>query len=272
MCAILFVVSWSTFARQTDGMAVDVLDVGQGDGIVIRTPGQQTIVIDGGPSDDFSAEVSRKVPFYDRNIALLILTHPHEDHVHGLVNLLSDYHVERVALTGVVAQSETYSEFLRLIEQQHIPIDYVHRGKVYDFGERVSMHILAPIEDLHGKKVDDLNDSSIVATLQFDTIDFMFTGDAGENIEKEMLADGDPLDVEVLKAGHHGSRYSSSDAFLDAMTPDVALISDGKNNRYGHPHKELLDRLTQHHIPIYRTDLLGDIEVKTDGKTFTVSP
>lgn len=272
VCAILFVVSWVTFARQTDGMAVDILDVGQGDGIVIRTPGQQTIVIDGGPSDDFSAAVSRRVPFYDRTIDLVLLTHPHEDHIHGLVNLFSDYSVRRVAMTGVVAHNETYSEFLRLIKQQGIPIDYVYRGKEYDFGQGVRMRILAPAEDFSGKKVDDLNDSSIVATLQFNTVDFLFTGDAGEGVERDILATGDPVDVEILKVGHHGSRFSSSEEFLDATSPDVALISDGKNNRYKHPHDELIDRLIRRGIPTYRTDLTGDIEVWTDGNTYSVTP
>jgi competence protein ComEC len=248
-------------------LSVYFLNVGQGDGIYIRTPGGQDIVIDGGPDARIVAALGKVMPFWDTEIDVLLLTHPHADHVAGLVDILKRYKVDAVYYTGVNYSSGVYSEFLNLIKEKNIPLRAVIAGDHIPLFGAGEFDVLWPKESLDGRKVDDLNNSSIVAKLVFGDIDFLFAGDAEEKVEKELLAGGKSLDVDLLKLGHHGSKTASSQEFLKAITPEYAVISCGKNNDFGFPHLLVLRRLARLGVEIFRTDLNGTVVARTDGKT-----
>ena len=253
--------------RGADMLSVYFLNVGQGDGIYIRTPGGQDIVIDGGPDARIVAALGKVMPFWDTEIDVLLLTHPHADHVAGLVDILKRYKVDAVYYTGVNYSSGVYSEFLNLIKEKNIPLRAVIAGDHIPLFGAGEFDVLWPKESLDGRKVDDLNNSSIVARLVFGYTSFLFAGDAEEKVEKKLLAGGKSLDVDLLKLGHHGSKTASSQEFLKAITPEYAVISCGKNNNFGFPHLLVLRRLARLGVEIFRTDLNGTVVARTDGKT-----
>lgn len=267
-----------------------VLDVGQGDSIVVQTPSNRVILIDGGGHYDTlpgagMSDVGEKVvvPFLrhegiDR-IDVLILTHPHGDHVGGLPAVLR---AERVGVvldgTCLPYPSPAYREFLQLIKDDHVPYRHAVRGMKLDFGDGVTGEILnPPAEGLpYGTGNDDktMNDYSAVLRLAYGRTHFMLDGDAEEEAEENMLAAYPPgdLQADALKVGHHGSRNASSDAWLAAVQPRYGVISCGLHNAFGHPHEEALQRLAAHHVQVYRTDHDGAVEVISDGTHVWAAP
>ena len=245
------------------------LDVGQGDSIFIETPHKMQVLIDGGPDMKVLGQLSAVMPFYDRNIDLMILTHPQEDHMFGLVEVLKRYRVGRVLMTGVNYPTGTYKEFKRVIEEKNIPVTIARAGQKINLGDGALIDILYPFENISGTDfAGDVNDTSIAALVSFGAEKFLTMGDAGIKEETEIANSGQNTDIDVLKVSHHGSRFSTSQFFLEKTTPAITLISAGARNRYGHPTKETLERLAD--IPLYRTDMQGRIAVTTDGKGLAV--
>jgi len=262
------VLSWSVFATRPDhNLHIYFLDVGQGDATLIRTPEGSDILIDGGPDETVLSEIGEILPFWDRKIELVILTHPDSDHLLGLVSVMERYAVDEIWKTGIDYQSSIYTEFLNLIDNQGIKSEDVWQGKQSIFDQQVDLEVLAPFDCLSGNKVKDTNSTSIVCRLDFKGESFLFTGDAPIKIEQEFLAQNVALKSTVLKVGHHGSRNSTSREFLEAVLPEIATISCGKDNRFNHPHKEVLDNLALVNSKVVRTDLAGRIEIiVSDGK------
>ncbi|MDO8571172.1 MAG: ComEC/Rec2 family competence protein [bacterium] len=260
-----------TFGDSTT-LTIDVFDVGQGDAILIRTPYHQSILIDGGGDATVQEKLGRTLPFYDRELDLVLLTHPHADHVNGLPGVLRHYDIRKVLATDIAHENSGYAEFLKTVKEKHIPLEGARAGKIFRLGPDLTLEILTPNEDLSDRHIEDLNDSSIVARLIYRKKSFLFTGDAGRDVEESLLSGHVDLDSDVLKVGHHGSEGATTEHFLDSVTPEVALISVGKKNRYGHPHTALLERLMKHGIKTYRTDQEGDIRIKSDGETIHVQP
>lgn len=251
-------------------LRVAVLDVGQGDAILIRTPQEQNILIDGGPGSAVLERLAEQLPFYDRTVDLLILTHPHADHVNGLVDVLRRYTVRRVLYTGALHTSQKYLDFLALIRDRGIPLEIVDAPRDIMLGGGIDLRLLYPLRSFRDESVQELNDTSIVAKLSYGDSSFLFTGDAEAVVERELLErDTAVLNADVLKVGHHGSDSSSTGAFLDAVSPDYAAISVGAGNRYGHPHASTLDKLRRRGVRIFRTDEDGTIVFVTDGKEIT---
>ncbi|MBU1146685.1 MBL fold metallo-hydrolase, partial [Patescibacteria group bacterium] len=221
--------------------------------------------IDGGPTNAVVEKLGENMPFYDREIDLMILTHPHADHLVGLIEVLKRYEVKKILTTGAINSTPDYLAWLEEIKNQNIPMEIVSAGQILDFGENLKMEIFYPVENFVGKQPDDLNSTSIVAKLIFGDTSFLFTGDAEEEAEEKMIARGVDLKADVLKVGHHGSRNATSQNFLEKVQPKFAVISVGAKNTFGHPNKTILNRLEKNGVEIFRTDQDGDIRFLSDG-------
>ncbi|OGY78027.1 MAG: hypothetical protein A2550_01875 [Candidatus Jacksonbacteria bacterium RIFOXYD2_FULL_43_21] len=258
-------------------------DVGQGDAAYIRTAGGQDILIDAGPSDVILSKLGEAMPFYDRTLDIIILSHPHADHSTGLVGVLNNYSVRQVYLTGVVHTSSEYLEFLKLLknhpEIEKIKID--HRFNV-DLGNETELQFLYPDFDVAAAMAiktypflkENLNNSSVVVRLVAGDQSFLFLGDIEKDVEAYLLtsqsrsisvqsATGDFswLKSTVIKIPHHGSKTSSTIPFLTAVSPQTAVVSVGAGNSFGHPSPIVLKRLSDLEIKTLRTDLEGDIVI-----------
>jgi competence protein ComEC len=242
---------------------VHIIDVGQGDSIYIQLPGNNDILIDGGDNNKGSVVVSYLKNHGVDDIELLIATHPHADHIGGLDDVLAAFKVERVVDNGMSADTATYRDYLAAVRAEGCPHQKAMSGQSWTFGS-CALKVLGPVKD-HG----DANNNSVVCLLDCGEIEFLFTGDAEAEAEADLT--GRPIAAEILKVSHHGSRTSTSQAFLDAVRPGVAVICVGAGNRYGHPHRETLDKLAAAKVKVYRTDLNGTVVVTTDGRTYTVA-
>ncbi|HDQ22846.1 MAG TPA: MBL fold metallo-hydrolase [Candidatus Uhrbacteria bacterium] len=264
---IFFFLIGLTVNLQKDRQNLEVvfLDVGQGDAILIKTPYEQNILIDGGPDNSVLSQLGRNLAFFDKELDLVILTHPHADHVTGLVEILRRYKVKKVLLTGVLHTAPDYQAFLKEIASQEIETEIANSWREIDLGPDLVLEILYPWSDLSQQKVENLNNSSIVAKLVYKNNSFLFTGDAEIEVEKELIAAGLDLSAQVLKVGHHGSKSSSSLYFLAKVKPQYAVICAGQNNKFDHPHLRTLDNLEKLGIKILRTDQLGTIKFIGDG-------
>jgi len=262
--AILIGVSLFQFSGESKGLEVNFFDVGQGDSILIKTPDHQRILVDGGPDNKIVTKLGENLPFYDKNIDLMILTHPHADHLTGLIEVLKRYKVKKVLSTGVLQTTSEYIKWLEEIKKQKIPMEVAKAGQTMDFGGKTKIEILFPAEDLTGKKVNSLNGTSIVFKLIFDKTSFLFTGDAEKEVEDKLIGSAD-LKADVLKVAHHGSKYSTSQAFLEKVKPQIAVISVGAKNTFGHPSQMTLNRLARAGAKVFRTDKDGDVKIVSDG-------
>lgn len=257
-------------------LQVVFFDIGQGDAIFINTPYDQQILIDGGPDDTVLQKLGEYMPFYDRDLDLIILTHPHADHVSGLVEVLKRYAVDEVWLTGVTHTSGAYLEFLDALKNNGAetrlivkPENLVFRSSDDQTALPITLQALYPLTGFHEQTIDDLNDSSIVTRLVYGENEFLFTGDAGTEIEHQLLDTDFDLFADVLKIGHHGSTYSTTQEFLTAVNPTYAVIQSGAANSYGHPHRRVLDLLKKFGVKILRNDQLGDIVITGNGQHLT---
>lgn len=251
-------------------LKVAFLDIGQGDAIYIESPSGNQMLIDGGAGKAVLRELSKVMPFYDRSLDVVLATHADSDHVGGLPNVLGKYKVGLFLETGVPGESSAYQELESRIMNYELSGKVkkvlVRRGMVVDLGQGAILEILFPDRDPSGMET---NTASIVARLVYGENEFLLTGDSPSAIEHYLISlDGahqGSLQSDVLKAGHHGSKTSTSPEFVSAVSPEYAIVSAGKDNRYGHPHQEVLDTLTNFGAKILRTDEIGRIVFKSDG-------
>jgi beta-lactamase superfamily II metal-dependent hydrolase len=200
----------------------------------------------------------------------MVVTHPDADHITGLPVVIENYPVANVALTGQVHTTRIYERLLTDIRDQELNAIETRTGTLIPFDSAVQVEVLGP-DDRFVQDEGDSNNASIVIKLTYGTVSFMLTGDAENEEEQAILMSGADLRSTVLKVGHHGSRGSTSEAFLTAVGPQVGVISAGEGNRYGHPHQELLDRLQRAGVQIYRTDQHGTVTLTTDGSTVSIT-
>lgn len=263
-CLVIFLTSlgigyWQSL--EPKDLRVWFADVGQGDGIIIRTPNHTNIIIDGGPNMDFIKTVDEKLPLTDPSIDLMIITHPDADHITGLIGLLKVNRVKQILMTGAVGTSNTFKSLSSLITENHIPVIKAVAGQELNFGE-VRAKILWPPKNYQFSS-KDLNQSSIVLEMSYGRQDFLFTGDAPEDVEATLIKTKALNKVEVLKISHHGSKSATSENFLKIIKPQYAILSVGLNNKYGHPTPSIINLLQNLGIQIYRTDYQGDILVES---------
>ena len=260
-------------------LKVVVLDVWQGDAIFIRTPDDYRVLIDGGqnasPFSSFDAGYDVVIPYLEviekiNSIDTLVMTHPHNDHVGGLLAVLKHIKVKEVLDPGMDYPSGTYDQFLALIEEHNITYRIVRDGEVLHWGKKVRVITFGPVRIYHGTNSDP-NNNSIVLKLIYKRISFLFTGDCEEASEIDMVNKyGENLRSFFLKAPHHGSATSIVDEFLDAVSPRYAFISVGKHNKFGHPSPRTIEKYMKRGIEVYRTDLQGTIVILTDGVHYSV--
>ena len=235
--------------------------------------GSQQVLVDGGPSPQaISLELGSQMPFWDRTIDLLVLTHPHSDHLAGLVEVLRRYQVGQVLYPDWDYKSPVYDEWSRLIEEKGIQRTIARAGQQIDLGDGAVMHVLSPqAAPLTGTE-SDIDNNSVVLRLSLGDVSFLLTADIMKEAEWELIRKRADLTSTVLKVAHHGADTSTTPEFLAVVNPRVAVISVGADNKFGHPSGEVLDRLQKSLGPgnIYRTDRQGTIEFVTDGKRLWV--
>lgn len=257
-------------SSQPDGqLHVAFLNVGQGDAIFIQTPTGRQVLVDGGfyPSV-LNDQLGRQMPFWDRAIDLVVATHPDADHVSGLVGVFERYRVERLLTDGSgVGESPIYDEVLLAAAGDKTAVFPVHAGEIIHIDDGVDLHILHPGDQ---RDAESRNENSVSVRLVYGQFSLLLTGDAEGKAEQAMLRSGLPLQSLVFKAGHHGSRTSSSADFLAAVQPQIVIISAGTGNSFGHPHPETLQRLAAIGATVLRTDELGTIEFISDGVGYRI--
>lgn len=278
LLVVAVVLVWSPVVARGEsyGLKVWFFDVGQGDAQFLDFSDGNQILVDGGPDGKALQGLGKAMPFYDRDIDIMILTHPHKDHIFGLIEVLKRYKVGKIILPEVDFESAFYKEFLQIAREKNIPLGYLGDGDEIKIGEFAEFDFLSPRKndnnknftvenESFGAKGQDLNDSSLVSKFIYGDNVILFMGDAGENIEKEILVKGHNIKADILKVGHHGSKYSSSEEFLKAVSPEYAVIQAGEDNKYGHPTEQTLERLSAIGSKILRNDLDGDILFQLSG-------
>jgi competence protein ComEC len=241
-------------------------DVGQGDGIYIRTPEGSDIVIDGGPDNSILLCLRENMPFWDRTIELVILTHPDADHYTGLVSVEEHYRIKSFATSFTPKETPGYQVLADELLAQGAVQRFICQGDKFSFEDGLHLSIVWPRSCTIGST--DKNDNSVVTLLEYKDLQILMTGDAEEHI-------GDFYqsivgDIDILKVPHHGSKDGVDGEYLEAIKPEVAILSVGAKNRYKHPSTDILNILEAHNIRILRTDKSGDIKVKSDGDTYNI--
>lgn len=252
-------------AESQHNLIIHFFDVGQGDGIFIELPNHVQVLIDGGPTSAILAKLGDVMPFWDHTIDLVILTHPHADHVDGLIDVLKRYNVGMVIESGAAYATPDYNEWNRLLKEKNISVVYARRGQKIALSDISILDILSPTKELAGARFTNIHDSMVVSKLSYGSTTALLMGDTEAPIEYELMGSGIPLGADVLKIGHHGSKTSSTQGFLNAVHPRIAVISVGRKNRYGHPRQEVIDRIFAAGILLFRTDTDGDVELMSDG-------
>lgn len=234
------------------------LDVGQGDSVLIKTKAGEYVLIDGGPTRATLNSLSEYLPFYERVIDTVILTHPHNDHVGGLINVLWTYEVRQVILTGVAGGDPSYFELLNVIEKKNIPVTLVAGGVDFRNGGAI-FDVIYPFSSITGAEFSNMNNASIVMKVFVGDL-VVFTGGDIEREVEELLSDsGLDLGADIFKANHHGSKTSNTAEFIEKVNPEFAVISCGENNKFGHPNEEVLNVFREKGVGVYRTDMDGSV-------------
>ncbi len=265
VCCVVFWV-YRESSLKSSYLVVTMLDVGQGDAILISDPAGYQVVIDGGPTDSVVGELQSVMPLLDDTIDAVMLSHPDADHVAGMSAILDSYRVTTIIDNNIPKDSEVAERFRRLSrEEPGAIIESMFRGDVLRFPSGAFITVLAPEKDF---QTTETNDYSIIAKLQYGDISFLFTGDAASVVESRLIETSpEDLHSNVLKIPHHGSRFSSSSSFLRYVDPEFAIVSYACKNTYGHPNPATVARYSYFHIPVYSTCDRGTFTVQTDGKT-----
>jgi competence protein ComEC len=263
-------------------LTVSFIDVKQGDSIFIESPSGKKVLIDGGPyefgdEDSFDAGNKIVLPFLRKKgintLDLVVVSHPHSDHVGGLISIMEDLKVKMVADSGYPHPTPTYFKFLEEVNKKKIPYKIIKEGDKIDFGSGIYGYVLHPSNKFLKNTNSDINNNSVVIFLAYNKLRFLFPGDLEKEGEKILLLKHSNFDnsLNILKVGHHGSDTSSTTRFLSAFKPQIGIISVGKKNLFGHPKPDLLKRLEEKNVKVFRTDLNGDIIVETDGEKYKIS-
>lgn len=254
-----------TLASAPKELRVTFFDVGQGDAVLIEAPNGNQLLYDAGPpSGALVRELSSVLPFWDRSIDVAVLSHPDMDHIGGFPEVFKRYDIGVVLTSGAHSENGVYDKTEQSILDEHAGHIIARKGMSVELGGGVVADVLYP--DLDTTNMET-NSASIVLRVRYGTTAFLLSGDLPQKQEDNIVRKfGDGLHAQVLKLGHHGSRTSTSQYWLSAIHPDFAIISAGKENRYGHPHIEVLELLDKLHIPIFKTYEEGNIVFSSDGE------
>ena len=245
---------------------VTFLDIGQGDCEFIEFPDGTTVLIDCGEPDNGEKIIDYIEACGHDNIDFLVATHPHSDHIGSMQYVLENIDVDYFCMPKVEHTSKTYLNLIETVIDKEIEAVELKAGENLITGDGYSVDVIAPLSDSY----EEMNNYSAVLKMDFKGCTFMFTGDAENVSEEEMLKSGVDLKSDILKIGHHGSSSSTTDKFLEAADPQYAVISCGEDNSYGHPHKEIIEKLEESDITYLRTDTDGNIAITTDGDSVKI--
>ncbi len=257
----LFVWSQVVLAKETGKLSVKVYDIGQGDSIFIQTPGGYHILVDGGPDDKVLDYLNQDLGLGDRTIDLLISTHPDADHLKGLIDTIRNFNVKTLLETTKGTNTLTYKLWNDTIAVKHLAKTDIHAGNSITLSDSVTLSFVWPTPE--AEKLPATNETGIVFKLSYGNFDMLFTADTDIQVQPYS---GNIGHVEVLKVPHHGSKTGLSQAFLDQIKPEIAVVSVGKNNRYGHPAANTLEMLQKEGSKVFRTDQSGTVEIVSDGE------
>ncbi len=262
-------VIWLHFDFDRGRLEVTFIDVGQGDSTLIRTPRGKTILIDGGPDPDLLANrLGKLLPFWQRNIDLVVLTHPQRDHLAGLLGVIGRYNVGNIVESETEGETGEYRQWRRMLEDRRVPVTRVSTGGAILLDKNIKMEVLHPNASDYPEYREDVNNRSLVLRLVSQNASFLFTGDIEESAENELVYGPRVLASSVLKIPHHGSNTSSTRDFLDKVSPQVAVISVGANNTFGHPHPDVLERLEN--VRTFRLDQDGSVRFKEEERMLRI--
>lgn len=271
LISLIMLIVFKYFSFNDNKLHIIICDVGQGDAILIIMPDQAQILIDGGPDKSVLDCLSQHMPFWDRSLEAVLLTHPHADHYFGLIEVVKRYKLNGFYTEAVKNESDGYSLLEAELASRNLSAKYISMNDFFKDKSGANMKILWP--KLNNYQVTsqnnadiDLNGLSVVALLTYGNFSILFTGDAGVKIMNEL---GDAIgDVDIIKVPHHGSRTGMSELFLKRIKPEIALISVGEKNKYGHPSAQSLSLLKSNKVKFFRTDHNGFIEIVSDGKSY----
>lgn len=251
-------------------LSVFVIDCGQGDSILAELPNGENLLVDGGPGSNTEQVLDFLASRSTDKIDYLVATHPHEDHIGGLDDVIDTYPVGEVYMPDITATTQAYSNLLEAIDKKGLKLTVPESGEylVGDAGSEFSVMCLAP----NASEYDDVNNYSIVLKLRYGSRSVILAGDASKESELQQLSAGYDLSADVLKIGHHGSDSASTENYLKAVNPSAAVISCGAGNTYGHPHASVLSRLERLGVTVYRTDTQSTIAIVTNGTSLTITP
>lgn len=259
-------------AAEKDGLLrVYFMNVGQGDAIFIQAPNGNQLLIDGGPDNTVISELGQVMPFYDHDIDVVMASHPHSDHISGLVEVLRRYDIRTIIEAKESYDSPQFKAWKDAVADEHSQEVEAVSGTDIDLGNGAVLSVLHPFRSVAGTATKKPHDDMVAAMLKYGKTKILFTGDMEAPVEKALMGRGAGLDADVLKVGHHGSKTSTGEEFLSAVSPQVAVIEVGAKNRYRHPASSVLERLENSGISYYRTDTDGHMELVSDGERFRIS-
>ena len=264
---VVNILIWSFFFSLPDKkLHLKFYDVGQGDSIFLETAAGFKILIDGGPDNKVLEYLGKDLPFYSRQIDLLILTHPQADHLTGLLEVIKRYHIKTLWISSAKEKTKLFQEWDSMLKQSKVATTIVYQGNRFIFPDKTEIAVLWPKKEV--SYTSDSNTASAVVQVSFGEFDAILTGDADSSVQP-FTTDGRP--IEVFKVPHHGSKTSISEPFVSSLKPAVSIISVGAKNRYGHPSPQVINFLSSIGSKIYRTDINSTVEIVSDGKNWQVS-
>lgn len=259
--SILIIISLLIGCDKKSLLSIHMIDVGQGDSILVQTPTNKNILIDGGDEDSENIIISYLRQKRIKTIDIIIATHPDSDHIGSLDNIIKKFNVNSIYMPEQSTDSEAYQNLINSCTDKNLSIQHLYKNYVLNIDNNINIYVLSP-----SYIQEESNLNSIVFKLTFNDNSFLFMGDAEEENKKEILHSFKLNNINFIKIGHHGSNSSSSLEFIKKISPDIAAISCGYKNQYGHPHREVINNLKQNHVSIYRTDRIGDIVFYSDGE------
>jgi len=246
-------------------MIVHYIDVGQGDSILIQV-NNKNLLIDAGPKSDKNKLLNYLSDLKLDKLDYVIATHPHEDHIGNMADVIDDYNVLAFYAPKVQSTTKTFEKMVDALKSKNLKINVIKKGTdTINLGENTKITVFSPTKDFY----EDLNNYSPVIKIEYGKTSFLFTGDAQKDVEKEILASNEDISADILKVGHHGSSTSTTKAFLDKINPSISVISVGQDNTYNHPNDGTIKRLSDNKATIYRTDKDGTVILSSDGSKIT---
>lgn len=272
---LLGLAGYQYFYFNDNKLHVVFCDVGQGDAIFVRTPTNKNILVDGGPDKSSLSCLSNNMPFWERKLDMVILTHPHADHFSGLIYVIDSYIILSFDTERLGNKTQGYKELGKVIKDKKVPTRNIFEGDRYRLGKDLFLEVEAPSlvslqrSSPNGLIGDSGELASLILKLSYKDFDVLLTGDSQTEALREVAAENKGS-IEVMQVPHHGSKTGLSNEIVEFIDPKLAVISVGKGNRYGHPSREVLKSLSDAGIRTLRTDMSGDIEIVSDGKSFRV--